>query len=354
MNKLTVCVLFGGVSPEHEVSLRSAETVLSNLNTDLYHMLPVGITRDGHWMLYGSNDYSALPSGRWEQCPDNRPAVLSPARGQGLLVEGEDGWYAEPVGCVFPVLHGANGEDGAMQGLMQLAGIPCVGPGVAASAASMDKTMTKLVADKAGIRQAAWQLVTGTELHRNTEAVLDRLEQDPYPRFVKPAGTGSSVGVSKVHDREQLKAALELAVSFDEKVLVEEAIIGQEVEVAVLGNDCPAASVCGEIDSGVEFYDYDAKYVTDTAQCIIPARISDESGEQVRDMAVKIYQALGCRGLSRVDFFVTPEGEPVFNEINTLPGFTSISMYPKLFEASGIPIDQLLTKLIDYAIDDRK
>ena len=354
MNKLTVCVLFGGVSPEHEVSLRSAETVLNHLNPDLYHILPVGITRDGHWMLYGSEDYSALPSGRWEQCPDNRPAILSPARGQGLLIETDDGWYTEPVGCVFPVLHGANGEDGAMQGLMQLAGIPCVGPGVAASAAAMDKTMTKLVADKVGIRQAAWQLVTGKELRRNAGAVLDRLEQVPYPRFVKPAGTGSSVGVSKVHNREQLQAALELAVRYDEKILVEEAIVGQEVEVAVLGNDCPAASVCGEIDSGVEFYDYDAKYITDTAQCLIPARISDESAEQVRDIAVRIYQALGCRGLSRVDFFVTPEGTPVFNEINTIPGFTSISMYPKLFEASGIPIDQLLSKLIDYAIDDRK
>ncbi len=354
MNKLTVCVLFGGVSPEHEVSLRSAETILSNLNPDLYHILPVGITRDGHWMLYGSDDYSELPSGRWEQCPDNRPAILSPARGQGLLVESDSGWYTEPVGCVLPALHGANGEDGAMQGLMQLAGIPCVGSGVASSAAAMDKTMTKLVADKAGIRQAAWQLVTAKELHRNAEAVLDRLETQPYPRFVKPAGTGSSVGVSKVNSRAELLAALELAVSYDKKVLVEEAIPGQEVEVAVLGNDCPAASVCGEIEAGVEFYDYEAKYITDTAVCHIPARISDEAGEQIRDLAVKIYSALGCRGLSRVDFFVTPEGEPVFNEINTLPGFTSISMYPKLFEASGLPIGQLLTELINYAIDDRK
>lgn len=354
MNKLTVCVLFGGMSPEHEVSLRSAETILSNLDTELYHILPVGITRDGHWMLYGSEDYSALPSGRWEQCPDNHPAILSPARGQGLLVETDTGWYAEPVGCVIPALHGANGEDGAMQGLMQLAGIPCVGPGVAASAAAMDKTMTKLVADKAEIRQASWQLVTAAELHRSLDATLDRLEADSYPRFVKPAGTGSSVGVSKVHNRQELQAALELAIQYDDKVLVEEAIIGQEIEVAVLGNDCPAASICGEIESGVEFYDYDAKYITDTAVCHIPARISDETAEQIRDLAVKIYRALGCRGLSRVDFFVTPAGEPIFNEINTLPGFTSISMYPKLFEACGLPIGQLLTKLIQYAIDDRK
>ncbi len=354
MNKLTVCVLFGGVSPEHEVSLRSAETVLSHLDPEKYQILPVGITRSGHWMLYGSDDYSALPSGKWEQCPQNQPAILSPARGQGLLVETDDGFYTEPVGCVVPVLHGANGEDGAMQGLMQLAGIPCVGSGVAASAAAMDKTMTKLVADKLGIRQAAWQLVTASELKKHPEAVLDRLEQQPYPRFVKPAGTGSSVGVSKVTCRSELLAALELATAYDAKVLVEEAITGREVEVGVLGNETPAASVCGEIDAGAEFYDYDTKYITDTATTHIPARISDESAEQVRDLAVQIYRALGCLGLSRVDFFVQPDGTPVFNEINTLPGFTSISMYPKLFEASGLPIEALLDQLIEYAIDERK
>lgn len=354
MNQLTVCVLFGGVSPEHEVSLRSAETVLRHLNPENYQILPVGITRDGHWMLYGSDNYSALPSGQWEQCPENRPAILSPARGQGLLVEGDDGWYSEPVGCVIPVLHGANGEDGSIQGLMQLAGIPCVGSGIAASAAAMDKTMTKLVADKAGIRQAAWELVTASELRKHPDTVLDRLEQQPYPRFVKPAGTGSSVGVSKAADRASLLAALELATNYDPKVLVEEAIVGQEIEVAVLGNDTPAASICGEIDSGAEFYDYDAKYITDTAKAYIPARISETAAERVRDLAVKIYRAIGCKGLARVDFFVTPEGEPVFNEINTLPGFTSISMYPKLFEASGIPIESLLEQLIEYAIDERK
>jgi len=354
MNQLTVCVLFGGVSPEHEVSLRSAETVLRHLNPENYQILPVGITRDGHWMLYGSDDYGALPSGRWEQCPENRPAILSPARGQGLIVQGDNGWYSEPVGCVIPVLHGANGEDGSVQGLMQLAGIPCVGSGIAASAAAMDKTMTKLIADKAGIRQAAWELVTASELRKHPEAVLDRIERQPYPRFVKPAGTGSSVGVSKVADRAGLLTALELAAEYDAKVLVEEAIVGQEIEVAVLGNDTPAASVCGEIDSGAVFYDYDAKYITDTATAYIPARISDSSAERVRDLAVKVYRAVGCKGLARVDFFVTPEGEPVFNEINTLPGFTSISMYPKLFEASGIPIASLLDQLIDYAIDERK
>ena len=355
MNQLTLCVLFGGVSPEHEVSLRSAETVLSHLDRTRYRILPVGITRDGHWMLYGSDQYDALPSGRWEQCPANRPAILSPARGQGLLIEGEDGYYAEPVGCVIPVLHGANGEDGSIQGLMQLAGIPCVGPGVAASAAALDKTMTKLVADKAGVRQADWQLVTAAELKKRPEEVLARLDAVvAYPCFVKPAGTGSSVGVTKVPHREALLPALELAARYDSKILVEEFIRGREIEVAVLGNETPAASICGEIDSGAEFYDYDAKYLTDTSTAYIPARISDAAAEQVRDTAVKIYRALGCRGLSRVDFFVTPEEEVVFNEINTIPGFTSISMYPKLFEASGLPISALLDQLIGYALDAHK
>lgn len=218
----------------------------------------------------------------------------------------------------------------------------------------MDKTLTKLVADRAGIRQAAWRLVTARELANNPEAVLDGVEKAfSYPVFIKPAGTGSSVGVSKAKNREALLAALTNASKYDSKILVEEFINGREVEVAVLGNAGPAASVCGEIDSGTEFYDYDAKYISDCAQLYIPARIPEEVSERVRDNAIRIYEAMGCRGLSRVDFFVTYEGqEIVFNEINTLPGFTSISMYPKLFEASGIPYPELLDNLIELALED--
>ena len=260
----------------------------------------------------------------------------------------------ERIDVVFPVLHGENGEDGSVQGLLQLAGLPYVGPGVAASATCMDKTLTKLVADRAGIRQAAWRLVTARELANNPEAVLDGVEKAfSYPVFIKPAGTGSSVGVSKAKNREALLAALTNASKYDSKILVEEFINGREVEVAVLGNAGPAASVCGEIDSGTEFYDYDAKYISDCAQLYIPARIPEEVSERVRDNAIRIYEAMGCRGLSRVDFFVTYEGqEIVFNEINTLPGFTSISMYPKLFEASGIPYPELLDNLIELALED--
>ena len=353
MKKLSVCVLFGGMSPEHEVSLRSAESVLNNMDHDKYNIFPVGITKEGDWILFAGTDYSMLPSGQWKDYPQNRRAAISPVRGQGLLSFEGDCVVRERIDVVFPVLHGENGEDGAMQGLLQMAGIPYVGPHVSASAVAMDKTLTKLVADNAGVPQAAWQLVRNSELECKMECILNHLEKRfSYPIFVKPAGTGSSVGVSKAADREALRSALQEAGKFDEKILVEEFIHGREVEVAVMGNDNPVASICGEIDSGAEFYDYDSKYVTDTSTAYIPARISEEVGEQVREAAVKIYSAIGCQGLSRVDFFVTYEdNRVVFNEINTLPGFTSISMYPKLFAASGIPYSQLIDELLRLALE---
>ena len=353
MKRLTVCVLFGGVSPEYEVSLRSAESVLNNIDKEKYDVLPVGITKDGDWILFGGTDYSMLPAGTWVNHEDNRRAAISPVRGQGLVSYAADGMIREQVDVVFPVLHGENGEDGSIQGLLQIAGIPFVGPGVAASAVCMDKTLTKLVAGLAGVRQADWLLVTQTAYKRNAESILNGVEAKfTYPVFVKPAGTGSSVGVSKARDREELEKAVEFALQYDRKVLVEEFIDGREIEVAVLGNETPMASVPGEIDSGAEFYDYDAKYVTSTSTAHIPARITEETSEHVRELAVKVYEAMGCKGLSRVDFFVTRQGEEVvFNEINTLPGFTSISMYPKLFAASGIPYDELIDQLIALALE---
>ena len=356
MSKLNVCVLFGGVSPEHAVSLRSAESVLMNMDPEKYEIIPVGITTGGQWLRYGGTDYSLLPGDRWLTCPDNCPAAISPVRGQGLLCFRGDAVEIQSIDVVFPVLHGENGEDGAMQGLLQLAGIPYVGPHVSASAVSMDKTLTKLVADQAGVTQAAWKLVRRGDLESRMDQTLEALEaRFAYPMFVKPSGTGSSVGVSKAADRTALAEALREAAKFDEKILVEEFIRGREVEVAVMGNGNPIASVCGEIDSGADFYDYEAKYVTDTSTAYIPARISEEVAEQVRDAAVKIYSAIGCCGLSRVDFFVTFDDERVvFNEINTLPGFTSISMYPKLFDASGIPYGQLIDELLRLAMEAAK
>ncbi len=353
MNKQNVCILFGGISPEHEVSLRSAESVLNNINKEKYNIYPVGITKDGEWILYGGTDYSTLPNGKWLDDPCNRRAFLSPIRGQGLVSIGNDGVINEKIDVVFPVLHGENGEDGAMQGLLQMADIAYVGPHIAASAVSMDKTLTKLVIDHAGVTQADWKLVSSVDLYTHMDAVIDGLQEHfAYPMFVKPAGTGSSVGVSKAANREQLSKALLYAGEYDKKILVEEFIDGREVEVAVMGNDSPVASVCGEIDSGAEFYDYDAKYNTDTSVAYIPARIPEEVAEQVRDLAVKVYTAIGCQGLSRVDFFVTHgDNRIVFNEINTLPGFTSISMYPKLFAASGIAYDQLIDNLLQLALE---
>ena len=353
MKKLSVCVLFGGVSPEHEVSLRSAESVLNHIDHNKYHVFPVGITKDGDWIHYTGKDYSLLPSGEWKSFPGNRRTAISPVRGQGLLCFEGDCVVRERIDVVFPVLHGENGEDGTIQGLLQLAGIPYVGSHVAASAVAMDKTLTKLVADHAGVTQADWQLVRSGDMGSRMEKTLDSLEaRFRYPVFVKPAGTGSSVGVSKACDREDLRSALLAAGRYDDKVLVEEFIRGREIEVAVLGNEQPVASVCGEIDSGVEFYDYDAKYVTNTSTAYVPARIPESVGEIVREAAVKVYSAVGCVGLSRVDFFVTyDENRVVFNEINTLPGFTSISMYPKLFAASGIPYPQLIDQLLQLAME---
>ena len=353
MKKLSVCVLFGGMSPEHEVSLRSAESVLNNIDHEKYNIYPVGITKEGDWIIYGGKDYSDLPAGTWMDHPDNRRGTISPIRGQGLFCFEGDCVVRERIDVVFPVLHGENGEDGAIQGLLKLAGIPYVGPHISASAVAMDKTLTKLVVDQAGVPQAAWHLVRSHDLKYHVDNVLDLLEQKfRYPMFVKPAGTGSSVGVSKAADRVSLEIALANAAKYDKKILVEEFIHGREIEVAVMGNDSPVASGCGEIDSGAEFYDYEAKYVTDTSTAYIPARISEEVEEEVRELAVKVYSAIGCQGLSRVDFFVTYEDNRiVFNEINTLPGFTSISMYPKLFAASGIPYTQLIDELLTLAVE---
>ena len=351
MTKRNVCVLFGGVSPEHEVSLRSAECILNNIDRERNRVFAVGITRKGEWILYPGTDYSLLPADKWAEASGCCRCAISPSRGDGLVIFTGNGPVFEPLDAVFPVLHGENGEDGSIQGLMQVAGIPCAGPGVASSSACMDKTMTKLVIDRTEVRQARWHLVTQEDFEDDPADVTDEIEAlFTYPVFVKPAGTGSSVGVSKARNHAQLREALREALKYDRKVLVEEFIHGHEIEVAVLGNHDPIASVPGEIIAGADFYDYEAKYISDTSSTVIPAQLSPACAEEVRKAAVTVYRALGCRGLSRVDFFVTFEGEQViFNEINTLPGFTSISMYPKLFAESGIPCTELIERILELA-----
>ena len=336
------------------MSLRSAESVLRNMNQEKYNIFPVGITKDGEWILFGGRDHSMLPSGAWEACELNRKATLSPVRGQGLLSFENDCVVRERIDVVFPLIHGENGEDGSLQGLLQIAGLPFVGSGVAASSACMDKSMTKLLIRQAGIRQADWRVITKQRWSRKQEACVMEIEEAfSYPVFVKPAGTGSSVGISKAKCREDLELSVADALRYGAKALVEEYIDGQEIEVAVLGNESPCASVCGEIDAGAEFYDYEAKYLSSSASFYVPARISEDISELVRETAVKVYRAMECRGLARVDFFVRRDDhEVIFNEINTIPGFTSISMYPRLFAASGIAYPELIDDLIALALEE--
>ncbi|MBR5486009.1 MAG: D-alanine--D-alanine ligase [Oscillospiraceae bacterium] len=355
MSKITVAVLFGGVSSEHDVSLLSASSVIKNIPAEKYDVVMVGITKEGKWLRY-TGDPAMLPQSGWlKNCENLTPAVISPDRTtKGLLVLEKDGWKTIPVDVVFPVLHGKNGEDGTMQGLLELAGIPYVGCGVLSSAMCMDKAVAHMVLEHAGIPMAKWELVRTHEMNE-FDAVAQRLENAfPYPMFVKPANAGSSVGVSKAKDRSGLRNALEIAFKEDSKVIVETTIVGKEVETAVLGNfDAAAAQVIGELTPAAEFYDYNAKYIDGTTELHIPARISEEMAAKLRELAVKAYKALDCKGLTRVDFFALEDGSVILNELNTLPGFTSISMYPKLWEASGVPYSELLDKVIGYALESK-
>lgn len=355
MNQLNVIVVFGGVSSEHDISCISAASILRNTDAEKYHIYPVGITKSGSWLLFDSTDYDSIENGSWETSGKTVPAVLSPDRKtHGLLILRDSGMETIHADCVFPVLHGIGGEDGTLQGLLELAHIPYVGPGVAASACSMDKSLTKIIVQQEGVRQAAFYLAHSYDFAEDPSAVCIAAEKQlgSYPVFVKPCSEGSSVGVSKATDRASLQKGLADAFRFDSKVLVEEFIDGHEIEVAVLGNDDPTASYAGEIAPSQEFYSFEAKYVDGTSGLYIPAKISDSAMENVREAAVRVYRALGCKGLSRVDFFCTyAEDEIVFNEINTIPGFTSISMYPKLQEYMGIPYTELVDRLISLAME---
>ncbi len=346
---LHLCVICGGVSTEHTVSLVSGANVLRNLDTSKYHILPVVIDTAGDWFYLPDCDYALIESGAWADAANKIPVTLSVSRSHPALIP-LCGGDPIPVDAAFPVLHGKNGEDGTIQGLFEIAGIPYVGCKVLASACGMDKAMTKLIVDRLGIRQAAWEVFLDFEIKEAPERCLDACEKSfSYPMFVKPANAGSSVGISKAKNRDSLLSALYEAARHDSKVLVEEFISGSEVEVAVLGNRALVSSDCGEIVSGQEFYSFDAKYNDTTSQTLIPARLPEEVRTRVRAAAEKIYLALGASGLSRVDFFVTADFDIVFNEINTLPGFTSISMYSKLMNAAGVETPDLLDRLISLA-----
>ena len=347
-----VLVIFGGVSSEHDVSTVSAKFVIENIPADKYQVMMLGITKQGEWFRYTGKTEN-LPEDKWTEDKENlTKAVISPdAATHGLLVFEEDGVKTEYIDVVFPVMHGKNGEDGTIQGLLQMAGIPYVGCDCASSAVCMDKTLTNTVADNAGIPQAKWIGVTKYEYSLDEDKILDKSEKYlGYPVFVKPANAGSSVGVTKVSSRENFKEAMATAFKEDSKLVLEEGIVGKEVECAVMGNDEPVAGQVGELVPANEFYDFEAKYISDASKLFIPARLSDEMLEKVKKAACNAYKALGCSGLARVDFFVREsDGNIMLNEPNTLPGFTSISMYPKLMAAAGIDSASLLTKLIEYA-----
>jgi len=336
VNKKTIAVIFGGQSSEHEISRISATTVINSLNPDKYYIIPVGITKQGKWLIYNGPSEN-IKSGEWEKFAT--PAIISPDSSHKALFKiVGDKIKTIPIDVIFPVLHGAYGEDGTIQGLFEMAQIPYVGCGVLASAVSMDKFYTKIIVDSIGdVAQAECVKVYKYELEKMTPVIKKIEKKLGYPCFIKPSNAGSSVGITKAHNVSELKEGLKKAAEYDRKILVEKAIIGREVECAVLGNENKIeSSAVGEILAAAEFYDYDAKYNNSESKTVIPADLPKEIIEEIQDKAKRIFMALDGAGLSRVDFFVENEtNRVIFNEINTLPGFTSISMYPMLWKEAG-------------------
>jgi len=337
LKRLRVAVLYGGRSSEHEVSLRSAYSVIKAMDQNKYEIIPIGITKDGKWItgelaaLLGTNEAMTL---------GNKPILISPDPQSNADLN---------IDVIFPVMHGTNAEDGIIQGLFELAQIPYVGCDVASSVLAFDKALTKTVISLIGLEQAKYVVLE----KNNYQAGIKEIEEKiGYPCFVKPARQGSSVGISKVLSSGDLEKALKMALNYDTKVVVEEFVQGRELEISVLGNKDPEVSLPGEIVPGADFYDYEAKYITNNCRLDIPAKLSQEQIQAMQQSAISLYRALGCKGLARVDFFLTQNtGKFYINEINTMPGFTSISMYPKLWEVSGLPYSQLIDKLITLALE---
>lgn len=350
--RLRVGVIFGGRSGEHEVSLVSAASVIRALDPAKYEVVPIGIAKDGRW-LAGSPAQKMLPevlqSGQHVMLPaDPGSAALVPLGGQ----------QTSPlrVDLVFPVLHGTYGEDGTVQGLLELAGLPYVGSGVTGSAVGMDKDMAKRLFQQEGLPVGDFVAVLRSEWESSRNKVLQMLKKKfKFPVFVKPASLGSSVGMTKAHDAKELAQALDFAAEFGMKILVERFLRGREIELAVLGNDRPQASIPGEIIPHREFYDYAAKYLEEGTRLVIPAKLTRAQIKRFQDYAVRAFRCLECRGMARVDFFLEKKtGRIYINEVNTIPGFTSISMYPKLWEASGLSYPELIDRLIELALADHR
>ena len=349
MKKKTVGIVFGGVSSEHDISCISAKSIIKNIDLNKYNIVLIGITKNGRWYIF-NDDVELLPEDKWLNSRSLVPAFISPDASVGGLVTAKGDIIKLDV--VFPVLHGKNGEDGTIQGLFQLAQIPFVGCDATSSGVCMDKAVANAVADAFGIPQAKWFAINQYNYIRKGDEILDEaIERLGFPIFVKPANAGSSVGISKAHDKEELRQAMAVAFKEDKKAVLEEFIDGFEVECAVLGNNEPIAGEVGQIIAAAEFYDFDAKYNNPQSETVIPARIDESKREEVKAQALKAYKALGCEGMSRCDFFVTNDGRVLLNEINTIPGQTAISMYPKLMEAVGISYQSLIDRLIDLALE---
>ena len=349
--KLRVGVLFGGRSGEHEVSLASASSIIRGLDPQKYEAVPIGITKEGHWLI-GEGAQKMLP----EVLRTGQRVVMSADPTESALMPIDGSARGQKLDVIFPVIHGTFGEDGTMQGLLELAGLPFVGAGVLGSAIGMDKDIAKKLMQVTGIPVVPWIAVQRADWERQPKEIRRAIEKKfKYPVFVKPATLGSSVGMTKVHSRAELGPALDLAAEFAMKIMVERAVSAREIEVSVLGNHDPRASLPGEIVPHREFYDYAAKYLEEGTKLLIPAKLKKSEVKKVQGMAVTAFRALELSGMARVDFFIEKRGGKIFlNEVNTIPGFTSISMYPKLWEANGIPFRELIGKLIDLALEQHR
>lgn len=349
--KLNILFIFGGMSSENQVSRKSVVSILQEIDREKYNVICIGITLEGKWLLTEAS-FKEIEDGSWEKRADNRRVVLSPDAALGGIIS-SDG-FMQKIDLVWPVLHGKNGEDGTIQGLCELAKIKYVGSNLASSACCMDKTLTKTIVKNIDVAQANSVTIFKKDFQSDESNVIISIESffdKAYPLFIKPASAGSSVGVSKVECFNELAEALKIAFKEDKKVIVEAAIVGQEVEVAILGNENPIASAVGEILSASEWYDYQSKYDNADSKTLIPARINENTSEKIRTKALEIYKILECKTLARADFFVTNDNEIIFNEINTLPGFTNISMYPKLWEYCGFSYRDLIDRIISFAIE---
>jgi D-alanine-D-alanine ligase len=352
--KLRVGVIFGGRSGEHEVSLRSAESIINAIDKSRYEVVPIAISQEGRWLVSGDAT-ALLPQAVLRSGDHRQVAIIGDPTRQGLMrLDSKAGGGPNlPLDVVFPVLHGTYGEDGTIQGLLEMAGVPYVGCGVLASATGMDKVVMKQLFAQAGLTVGKYEWFLRSSWEENADAIIKRIARSlGFPVFVKPANLGSSVGISKAGDKRELKDAIDDAERYDRRVIVERAIVGREIEVSVLGNDNPVASLPGEIIAGHDFYDYEDKYIDNKSKTEIPAKLPKKVIERIQRDAVRAFQAIDGAGLARVDFFVE-EGtnRVIINEINTMPGFTSISMYPKMWEASGVSYSELIDRLIDLAIE---